>query len=156
MRQDQQHHFAALGPIRPGVNRLAKVALDHAEDGFDLPALTIGSLVEVRTHQLPIFAAARLRCSSGTAMLRGNDAFDPTLVAGITVIRFAVVAGVGEDMADGADIERRLSCFFELSDIHTRAARGQGTEDHMVLTIAHDAQFGPTPIRGVFVRAKLF
>ena len=89
-------------------------------------------------------------------MLGRNGACDGTFFAGVTVIRFAVVAGVGQEMLDGKGISGGFQCFSKLVHINAGAACWQGPEDQMITTIANHAQFGPTPIIGLFVRLDLF
>ena len=42
--QDAQTDFTILVVIRPGPQGRSQITLEHAEDGFDLPTLAIGSL----------------------------------------------------------------------------------------------------------------
>ena len=56
MCQDVQTDLAGLAVIVPRPQGRAKVPLEHAEDGFDLPTLAVGFLGEAAGELLAVFA----------------------------------------------------------------------------------------------------
>ena len=59
MRDGQKHQLATLTPVAASVDRVTEVALDHGDDRFALPALSIiGALgmFEQSLHQASVLA----------------------------------------------------------------------------------------------------
>lgn len=91
-----QEHGAALTRLVAGAERVAQPPFDHAEDGFDLPALSVAAAVgwatEVTPHQAPI--AARRRFGGLASDLGWNDGTHIQLVADELMRPLGIEAGI--------------------------------------------------------------
>jgi len=152
--EDEEQHFAALGPVVFGAEGRAVVAFDHAEGGLDLPTLAIAFLVEVGAHLASVWAARQL--GGRPAQFGGDDCLDMVTLACVTMIAFAVVTGIGQHTVHANLLGGGLEYFAELVDIHAGAACGDNRKDRMVTAIAGDRQFGPPPTVPDFADFELF
>ena len=153
MGEDFEEHFAILGPVGSGPQDVALVAFDHAENGFDLPALSIGLAIESLLHQAAILAAKGL--VGGTTVLGRNRAANVVLVTGKAMIGFTVIAGIGENVIDGIPVDRRRQSLLELINVHRRPACSDRRKDQMIAAVADNRQLGPASIMRVFIGLKL-
>ena len=103
MGEDFEAHFTVAGPIRSGIESVALVSLDHTDDGFHLPALPIRSPIKVCAHSFVVFAGQRLQSQCRSAMFGWNRRADVKRFPDQTMIGFAVITGVGQQMLHGVD-----------------------------------------------------
>ena len=83
MGQHPDADLAHLAVVMARAQRRAEVALEHAEDGFDLPALAVGFLGEAPMHLSAVVAAEGSRLAVGArpaALGGGDDAADAPLI----------------------------------------------------------------------------
>ena len=106
---------------------------------FDLPALAIGFFVEGRTHHLSVFSLTGFRCWLGTAKFGRNGGYDITFITCVTMIRFTVIAGVGQDMFDRECLGGVIQRISKLIYVNAWPPCRDGTENHMIVTIAHNS-----------------
>ena len=89
------------------------VAFDHAEDSFDLPALSVDFSIESPLHQATILAAKRF--GSWTAMFGRYRTANVVCLASKAVIGFTVVAGIGENVLESRGELKVSGTFFSLA-----------------------------------------
>lgn len=124
------------------------MTLDHADNCFRLPALSVSFLVESGLHQSAVLArGARMGRTSGFG---GDQGSNGEFIPSEGVIRFAVVSCVGNNRLDPNQSTGSLYGLFEFGDIGTRPSRGMSIQHHMSLRIADDAELGkPLISRGL-------
>lgn len=130
------------------------IAFDHAEDCFDLPTLPKNSLVKLLLHQPAIFAAKRFLAR--TAVFGRDDALYVVSLTCKSMIGFAVVTGICEQLIDAYFVRRGSEDLAELVDIDPRAPCGNDRQDRVSATVAENCQLRPTPIVRVFAGLKFF
>ena len=153
MGEHFEEHFAILRPVGSRSQDVTLVAFDHAEDGFNLPALAIRFTIESLLHQAPIFASKRF--GGRSAVFGRNRAADVVPVARKAMIGFAVIAGISENMLDDIPVDRRCHGLLELVNVGRGAACCDRREDQVIAAIADDRQLGPASIMRGFVDIKL-
>lgn len=98
MREYQEHHLSALCPIRAGIDGLAQVTFEHAEDGLDLPSLAVTFPWESLLHLTTVFSSERLvGMSSMCGRYRRSDM---TLLTREPMVGFTVIAGIGQQVVN--------------------------------------------------------
>ena len=153
MGEHFEEHFAILRPVGSRSQDVTLVAFDHAEDGFNLPALSIRFTIESLLHQAAVLASKRF--GGRTAMLGRNRAANVVFVTCEAMIGFAVIAGISENVLDGIPVDRRCHGFLELVNVRRRATCRNRRKDQVIAAIADDRQLGPASIMRVFVDLKL-
>ena len=129
------------------------VAFDHAENGFDLPTLSIDIAIESPLHQATILTAKGF--GGRTAVLGRNCTANIVYLTGKAMIGFTVIASIGKDMFDGIAADRRRQGLLELVDVHRGTARRDRRKDQVIAAVAGNGQLGPASIMRVFMRLKL-
>ena len=62
-------------------------------------------------------------------MIWWDDTFDMAYFACVTMVGFAIVAGVGENAIYAVLLDSRSECFLKLVDVNAGASGADGTED---------------------------
>src|SRR5512146_3255228 len=100
--QDTQTDFPVLAVIGSGPQGRAEVALEHAEDSLNLPALAVEVLGKPRLHQPAIVSPHGQRLAVfpwPTALGRGDDAANAELHATEPMESFGLVPRVAQKTA---------------------------------------------------------
>ena len=93
MNEDLEPGGAVLGPGLAGVQRVAEAAFQHAEDGFNLRASVVTSLLQMAGH--PPAALSLGRAAAAPAALRGDQAVNIQQIAAGRVNPFrSIEAGI--------------------------------------------------------------
>jgi len=154
MGEHLEEHFAILRPVGSRSQDVTLVAFDHAEDGFNLPALSVCAAVKSLLHESAILASKRF--GGRSAVLGRNRTADVVPFARKAMIGFAVIAGISENVLDGISVDRRSHGFLELVNVGRGAACCDRREDQVIAAVADNSQLGPASIMRVFVDLKLF
>jgi len=135
-----QQHLAILSPVTAGMDPTTQPTLDHAEHGFDLPALAVLLPGKTSLHQAAVFPGRLF--PGGPSAFGRDDTFDLILIPSALVVGFAVISGIGQNRPEGNLPDDGLKEFSELVDIDAGPPGRQGPEDQMISAIPDDGQFG--------------
>jgi hypothetical protein len=134
MGEYHEHHLAALSPIPSSVYGISQVAFDHAEYRLDLPSLAVTFLRESLLHLATVFTfqwlvglssmCGRYRCSN--VILLSNK----------SMIAFAVIAGISQQVFDTVLLSSRYNDILEHIDVWTGTASCDGRKDQMTVTVS--------------------
>jgi hypothetical protein len=149
----QEHHLPALRPIRASIDGLAEVAFEHAEDGLDLPSLAVTFLRESPLHLATILSSRQL--GRMTACLRWYCRSDVTLLTRESMVGFAVITGIGQQMLDTILLGNRNNDVLEHVDVRAGTASCYGRKDQVIATVRRDGQLRPTVIMRMLVFSGL-
>ena len=93
----QLRRVLGSGRVRTGSSRSSEPALDHAKDGFDLPALAVGYVVLKSEEFLHKTAISTPWVFGSTSSNEGRkEAADIVRIPGELVVSFAVKANVSK------------------------------------------------------------
>ena len=147
MGNDAEDDLAVDGEGAAAGEGAAEPALDHREDGLDLPALSIGALGEALVKLLSVAA-----CDGGIGLAvetassaegRGNDAGYAKLLPALLMDPLALVACVGKKGVELVSCESLAESRLELGVIEPRAAIDNSAEDHVALRVADGGKLWP-------------
>ena len=128
-----------------------QAAFDHGVHRFDLPTLAVAAvvLVQAEPHATPITTGGKL---SRRATVGGrNERANTTAFTGVTMIRFGIVPGIGENAVEKDVFESPVQERHEAIDIHGGSSAGHGGNDEMASTV--DGKF---ELSVVLVKHRLF
>ena len=145
MGQDAQTDFAVLTVIASGPQGGAHVSFEHAENGFDLPALAVCVLWKSVLHQLAIPAAHRagLAIESWAAAIGGwDDSANAEFVTAKTMEPFRLVAGVTQETGKRLVLQRVVQRLPGLDRIGLGTSVDRDAQDQMIRGVADGRELG--------------
>ena len=144
MSNCHENHVSSPTPVGASGCCTSQASLDHAENGFDLPALAILRGVKSDLHQSSIITTGRTCC--WPPVFRRDDRSDSQIVPAVLVVRLGIVTGIGQKRSDDHSPGCLADHFFELRHIRCRATRGMDCQNQMTRRITDDSQLRKPPI----------
>ena len=151
MGQDAEGDFAVLAMIAAGGQGGPEVAFNHAEDGFNLPALAVCFLGEVLTHEFAVAAFDRSRATvqTGSATVgRRDDAANTQVLATAPVEAFGLVASIAQERRELLPPPSLVESRFVFHGVGLGAAVDDDPQDQVATRITEGRKLG---ITGLFV-----
>ena len=152
MGDDLEEDGAVLAVVGAGVEGFAQSAFDHAEDRFDLPALTVaaafGRSAEVGAHLATEAGGGRLGCRPTDG--GWDEGTDAVFAAGVPMHPLGVVAGIGQQRIDRSATTRLTQSLPEVPVVRPRAASRHGRQNQMRAAVDQQAGLRKAPIGQVW------
>lgn len=144
MGQKAQTDFAILAVIASGPQSRSEVSLEHAEDGFNLPTLTICLPGKSSLHQLTVPPSHRKRAavpSRPTALRRRDDTANAVSFPTESMEAFRFVPGIPQKAPEPLMVQGFTERLIRFDRIDLGTTIDHRSEDEMVGGIADRRQF---------------
>jgi len=143
MGDDAKQTFAQTSLRRSTSQGRSQAAFVLREGAFGVPAPTVKPGGEAGMHPSPVAAAGTDMLVSGSATIHGDDGrADAQCFTGQTMMRFCVVAGVGQQAING-DVSYRLRHRrLKVDGVIAGAVSGRCRGDQISGMMGHHGQFG--------------
>lgn len=132
--------FPALGPPEASAQRGAEPPFVAADCALDLPALPVSFPGEVRVHHRAIAPGRGFGCRAPPQ--RGDDAVSAEFLADFSVMAFAVIARVGQQLVERLSGVGAGDSAVKLDVVGQRPAISDGREDQVRFRVDDDRPLG--------------